>query len=111
MHESFFKFGSLASKVTVSTWGRIGVGGTSAEFGTHHSMPAHLIPGQQDVLTGKRYFFLKTTETLTRLMAHRWASRNWFIGIPAAGHCQNQNRICRSKGQWAGLFVMDYDGL
>ena len=60
-------------QVTVSTWGRLGIGGTSRGVEGLIFDACAFDPGHQDVLTGKRYFSLKTNDSLVRLMAHRWA--------------------------------------
>ena len=60
-------------KVTVSTWGRLGVGVTSSGVEGLIFDACAFDLGHQDVLTGKRYFSLKTSDALLRLMAHRWA--------------------------------------
>ena len=60
-------------KVTVSTWGRLGIGVTSSGVEGLIFDACAFDLGHQDVLTGKRYFSLKTSDALLRLMAHRWA--------------------------------------
>ena len=60
-------------KVTVSTWGRLGIKEISSGVEGLIFDACAFDLGHQDVLTGKRYFSLKTGDALLRLMAHRWA--------------------------------------
>ncbi|MGB0910893.1 MAG: hypothetical protein ACPGYT_11070, partial [Nitrospirales bacterium] len=61
---------ALKQGVTVSTWGRVGVGRTdNGELGLVFDACAH-DSGTKDFLLGKRYFSLKVTDPLVRLMAH-----------------------------------------
>ncbi|MDH4359273.1 MAG: Tol-Pal system beta propeller repeat protein TolB [Nitrospirota bacterium] len=97
-------------KVTVSTWGRIGVGGTSTGVQGLILDACAFDPGQQDVLTGKRYFSLKTTETLIRLMAHRWADELVYRYTGEQGIARTKIAFVGQKDNGRELFVMDYDG-
>ena len=97
-------------KVTVSTWGRIGIGGTSTGVQGLILDACAFDPGQQDVLTGKRYFSLKTTETLTRLMAHRWADELVYRYTGEQGIARTKIAFVGQKENGRELFVMDYDG-
>ena len=97
-------------KVTVSTWGRIGIGGTSSGVQGLILDACAFDPGQQDVLTGKRYFSLKTTETLTRLMAHRWADELVYRYTGEQGIARTKIAFVGQKDNGRELFVMDYDG-
>jgi TolB protein len=97
-------------KVTVSTWGRIGVGGTSTGVQGLILDACAFDPGQQDVLTGKRYFSLKTTEALIRLMAHRWADELVYRYTGEQGIARTKIAFVGQKDYGRELFVMDYDG-
>ncbi len=97
-------------KVTVSTWGRVGVGGTSTGVQGLILDACAFDPGQQDVLTGKRYFSLKTTEALIRLMAHRWADELVYRYTGEQGIARTKIAFVGQKDSGRELFVMDYDG-
>lgn len=97
-------------KVTVSTWGRIGIGGTSTGIQGLILDACAFDPGQQDVLTGKRYFSLKTTEGLIRLMAHRWADELVYRYTGEQGIARTKIAFVGQKENGRELFVMDYDG-
>jgi TolB protein len=97
-------------KVTVSTWGRVGVGGTSTGVQGLILDACAFDPGQQDVLTGKRYFSLKTTEALIRLMAHRWADELVYRYTGEQGIARTKIAFVGQKDNGRELFVMDYDG-
>lgn len=96
--------------VTVSTWGRIGIGGTSTGVQGLILDACAFDPGQQDVLTGKRYFSLKTTEALVRLMAHRWADELVYRYTGEQGIARTKIAFVGQKDNGRELFVMDYDG-
>lgn len=96
--------------VTVSTWGRIGIGGTSTGVQGLILDACAFDPGQQDVLTGKRYFSLKTTEGLIRLMAHRWADELVYRYTGEQGIARTKIAFVGQKENGRELFVMDYDG-
>jgi len=97
-------------KVTVSTWGRLGIGGTSsgAEGLIFDACAFDL--GHQDVLTGKRYFSLKTSDALLRLMAHRWADELVYRYTGEQGIARTKIAFVGEKDNGRELFVMDYDG-
>jgi TolB protein len=97
-------------KVTVSTWGRIGIGGTSTGVQGLILDACAFDPGQQDILTGKRYFSLKTTEALIRLMAHRWADELVYRYTGEQGIARTKIAFVGQKDNGRELFVMDYDG-
>lgn len=97
-------------KVTVSTWGRVGIGGTSSGVQGLILDACAFDPGQQDVLTGKRYFSLKTTEALIRLMAHRWADELVYRYTGEQGIARTKIAFVGQKDSGRELFVMDYDG-
>ena len=84
-------------QVTVSTWGRMGMGGTSSGVKGLIFDACAFDPGHQDLMTGKRYFSLKTTDALIRLMAHRWADELGLSIYGRTGDCQNQDRLCWGK--------------
>ncbi len=97
-------------QVTVSTWGRIGIGGTSTGVQGLIFDACAFDPGQQDLLTGKRYFSLKTSDSLVRLMAHRWADELVFRYTGEQGIARTKIAYVGEKGNGRELFVMDYDG-
>jgi TolB protein len=97
-------------KVTVSTWGRIGIGGTSTGVQGLILDACAFDPGQQDILTGKRYFSLKTSEALVRLMAHRWADELVYRYTGEQGIARTKIAFVGQKNNGRELFVMDYDG-
>ncbi len=97
-------------KVTVSTWGRLGIGGTAnGTEGLIFDACAFDL-GHQDVLTGKRYFSLKTKDTLVRLMAHRWADELVYRYTGEQGIARTKIAFVGEKDNGRELFVMDYDG-
>ncbi|MDH5427142.1 MAG: Tol-Pal system beta propeller repeat protein TolB [Nitrospirota bacterium] len=98
------------SKVTVSTWGRLGIGGTSNGVEGLIFDACAFDPGHQDVLTGKRYFSLKTNDALLRLMAHRWADELVYRYTGERGIARTKIAFVGEKENGRELFVMDYDG-
>ena len=97
-------------KVTVSTWGRLGVGGTASGVEGLIFDACSFDPGHQDVLTGKRYFSLKTNDKLARLMAHRWADELVYRYTGEQGIARTKIAFVGEKENGRELFVMDYDG-
>ncbi len=97
-------------KVTVSTWGRLGKGGTASGVEGLIFDACAFDPGHQDVLTGKRYFSLKTKEPLVRLMAHRWADELVYRYTGEQGIARTKIAFVGEKENGRELFVMDYDG-
>ncbi len=97
-------------KVTVSTWGRLGIGGTSSGVEGLIFDACAFDPGHQDVLTGKRYFSLKTNDALIRLMAHRWADELVYRYTGEQGIARTKIAFVGEKENGRELFVMDYDG-
>ncbi len=97
-------------QVTVSTWGRLGVGGTASGVKGLIFDACAFDPGHQDILTGKRYFSLKTTDALLRLMAHRWADELVYRYTGEQGIARTKIAFVGEKGNGRELFVMDYDG-
>ena len=102
--------GTHYQKVTVSTWGRIGIGGTSNGVEGLIFDACAFDPGHQDLLTGKRYFSLKTTDALIRLMAHRWADELVYRYTGEQGIARTKISFVGEKENGRELFVMDYDG-
>ena len=102
--------GAHYQKVTVSTWGRIGIGGTSNGVEGLIFDACAFDPGHQDLLTGKRYFSLKTTDALIRLMAHRWADELVYRYTGEQGIARTKISFVGEKENGRELFVMDYDG-
>ncbi len=97
-------------EVTVSTWGRMGRGGTSSGVEGLIFDACAFDPGHQDLLTGKRYFSLKTTNALIRLMAHRWADELVYRYTGEQGIARTKIAFVGEKENGRELFVMDYDG-
>jgi len=97
-------------QVTVSTWGRLGIGGTSSGVEGLIFDACAFDPGHQDVLTGKRYFSLKTNDALIRLMAHRWADELVYRYTGEQGIARTKISFVGEKENGRELFVMDYDG-
>ena len=97
-------------QVTVSTWGRLGIGGTSSGVEGLIFDACAFDPGHQDVLTGKRYFSLKTGDALVRLMAHRWADELVYRYTGEQGIARTKISFVGEKENGRELFVMDYDG-
>ncbi len=102
--------GKHYQKVTVSTWGRIGVGGTRTGVQGLIFDACAFDPGQQDLLTGKRYFSLKINDSLVRLMAHRWADELVYRYTGEQGIARTKIAFVGQKDNARELFVMDYDG-
>jgi TolB protein len=102
--------GTHYKQVTVSTWGRMGMGGTSNGVEGLIFDACAFDPGHQDLLTGKRYFSLKTTNALIRLMAHRWADELVYRYTGEQGIARTKIAFVGEKGNGRELFVMDYDG-
>ncbi len=102
--------GKHYQQVTVSTWGRMGVGGTSTGVQGLIFDACAFDPGHEDILTGKRYFSLKTTDTLIRLMAHRWADELVYRYTGEQGIARTKIAFVGEKENGRELFVMDYDG-
>ncbi len=96
--------------VTVSTWGRLGIGVTSSGVEGLIFDACAFDLGHQDVLTGKRYFSLKTSDTLLRLMAHRWADELVYRYTGEQGIARTKIAFVGEKNNGRELFVMDYDG-
>jgi TolB protein len=97
-------------KVTVSTWGRLGIGVTSSGVEGLIFDACAFDLGHQDVLTGKRYFSLKTSDALLRLMAHRWADELVYRYTGEQGIARTKIAFVGEKDNGRELFVMDYDG-
>ncbi len=96
--------------VTVSTWGRVGIGRTeNGGMGLVFDACAH-DSGTNEFLLGKRYFSLKVTDPLVRLMAHRWADELVFRYTGEPGIARTKIAFVSEQGNGRELFVMDYDG-
>ncbi|GJL64098.1 MAG: protein TolB [Nitrospirales bacterium] len=96
--------------VTVSTWGRVGVGRTeNGGMGLVFDACAH-DSGTKEFLLGKRYFSLKVTDPLVRLMAHRWADELVYRYTGEPGIARTKISYVSEEGNGRELFVMDYDG-
>ena len=102
--------GEHYQKVTVSTWGRIGVGGTTTGVQGLIFDACAFDPGQQDLLTGKRYFSMKINDSLVRLMAHRWADELVYRYTGEQGIARTKIAYVGQKANARELYVMDYDG-
>ena len=93
---------SEASKngVTVSTWGRVGVGRTdNGGLGLVFDACAH-DTGTKEFLVGKRYFSLKVTDPLIRLMAHRWSDELVYRYTGEPGIARTKNFLCVRRRAW-----------
>lgn len=97
-------------QVTVSTWGRLGIGETSSGVEGLIFDACAFDPGHQDVLTGKRYFSLKTNDAIFRKMAHRWADELVYRYTGEQGIARTKIAFVGEKENGRELFVMDYDG-
>ena len=96
--------------VTVSTWGRVGVGRTdNGGMGLVFDACAH-DSGTNEFLLGKRYFSLKVTDPLVRLMAHRWADELVYRYTGEPGIARTKIAYVSEEGNGREIFVMDYDG-
>ena len=96
--------------VTVSTWGRVGVGRTNnGGQGLVFDACAH-DSGTKEFLVGKRYFSLRVTDPLVRLMTHRWADELVYRYTGQPGIAQTKIAYVSEEGNGRELFVMDYDG-
>ncbi len=102
--------GTHYQQVTVSTWGRMGLGGTSTGVKGLIFDACAFDLGHQDILTGKRYFSLKSTDALIRLMAHRWADELVYRYTGEQGIARTKIAFVGEKENGRELFVMDYDG-
>ena len=102
--------GTHYKQATVSTWGRMGKGGTSSGVEGLIFDACAFDPGHQDLMTGKRYFSLKTTDALIRLMAHRWADELVYRYTGEQGIARTKIAFVGEKENGRELFVMDYDG-
>lgn len=95
---------------TLSTWGRLGLGGTSSNGKGLIFDACADDTGYQDYLFGKRYFSMKTTEPLLRLMTHRWADELVYRYTGEQGIARTKIAYVSEEGLGKELFVMDYDG-
>ena len=96
--------------VTVSTWGRFGIGGPNAtEPGLIFDACA-FDTGNRDFLVGKRYFSIKVTDALLRLMVHRWADELVYRYTGEQGIARTKIAYVSAEGSARELYVMDYDG-
>ena len=101
---------SSKNGVTVSTWGRVGVGRTdNGGLGLVFDACAH-DTGTKEFLVGKRYFSLKVTDPLVRLMAHRWSDELVYRYTGEPGIARTKISYVSEEGNGRELFVMDYDG-
>ncbi len=95
---------------TLSTWGRLGLGGTSSNGKGLIFDACADDTGHQDYLFGKRYFSRKLTESLLRLMTHRWADELVYRYTGEQGIARTKIAYVSEEGLGKELFVMDYDG-
>ena len=96
--------------ITVSTWGRFGIGGPDhSEQGLIFDACA-FDTGNRDFLVGKRYFSINTTDPLLRLMVHRWADELVFRYTGEQGIARTKIAYVSAEGSARELYVMDYDG-
>ena len=97
-------------RVTVSTWGRIGMGGVDSTGKGLIFDACGYDAGNKDFLIGKRYFSVKATEPLLRLMTHRWADELVYRYTGEQGIARTKIAYVSEEGNGRELFVMDYDG-
>ena len=95
---------------TLSTWGRLGLGGPSSNGKGLIFDACADDTGHRDYLFGKRYFSMKTTEPLLRLMTHRWADELVYRYTGEQGIARTKIAYVSEEGLGKELFVMDYDG-
>ena len=96
--------------VTVSTWGRVGLGGSNASGRGLIFDACADDAGVQGFFFGKRYFSVKKTESLLRLMTHRWADELVYRYTGEQGIARTKIAFVSETGRGRELFVMDYDG-
>ena len=94
----------------LSTWGRLGLGGSKSNGKGLIFDACADDTGQQDYLFGKRYFSIKKTEPLLRLMTHRWADELVYRYTGEQGIARTKIAYVAEEGLGKELFVMDYDG-
>ena len=94
----------------LSTWGRLGLGGSKSNSKGLVFDACADDTGQQDYLFGKRYFSMKKTEPLLRLMTHRWADELVYRYTGEQGIARTKIAYVAEEGLGKELFVMDYDG-
>ena len=102
--------GSGRQGMTVTTWGRLGLGGPSSNGQGLIFDACADDTGDQDYLFGKRYFSMKSTESLLRLMTHRWADELVYRYTGEQGIARTKIAYVAEEGLGKELFVMDYDG-
>jgi TolB protein len=102
--------GGSRKGTTLSTWGRLGLGGPSSNGQGLIFDACADDTGHQDYLFGKRYFSMKMTEPLLRLMTHRWADELVYRYTGEQGIAQTKIAYVAEEGLGKELFVMDYDG-
>ena len=102
--------GAAQQRVTVSTWGRIGMGGVDSTGKGLIFDACGYDAGNKDFLIGKRYFSVKATEPLLRLMTHRWADELVYRYTGEQGIARTKIAYVSEEGNGRELFVMDYDG-
>ena len=94
----------------VTTWGRVGLGGSGASGRGLIFDACADHAGGQGFFFGKRYFSIKTTESLLRLMTHRWADELVYRYTGEQGISRTKIAFVAETGMGRELFVMDYDG-
>ena len=94
----------------LSTWGRLGLGGSSSNGKGLIFDACADDTGHQDYLFGKRYFSIKTSEPLLRLMTHRWADELVYRYTGEQGIARTKIAYVAEEGLGKELYVMDYDG-
>jgi len=102
--------GAADKGVTVTTWGRVGVGGPKGrETGLIFDACA-FDTGNKEIQIGKRYFSRKATGFLLRLMAHKWADELVYQYTGEQGVARTKIAYVSQEKTGRELFVMDYDG-
>ncbi len=94
----------------LSTWGRLGLGGPSSNGKGLIFDACADDTGHRDYLFGKRYFSRKTSESLLRLMTHRWADELVYRYTGEQGVARTKIAYVAEEGLGKELFIMDYDG-
>ncbi|RMH32566.1 MAG: hypothetical protein D6690_13875 [Nitrospirae bacterium] len=96
--------------ITASTWGRIIVGqANTASPGLIFDACA-FDTGNKEFLVGKRYYSGTVSESLLRLMIHRWADELVYRYTGEPGIAQTKIVYVSEQHRGRELFVMDYDG-
>lgn len=99
-----------ARGITASTWGRIIIGQPDTAAPGLIFDACAFDAGNKEFLVGKRYFSGKATESLLRLMTHRWADELVYRYTGEPGIAQTKIAYVAEYHKGRELFIMDYDG-